>query len=414
MSGKSARRQRRKEVRKAEKELLRKEKGKDKTIPGGGFFRNKVLAYTLAGTLALGSLEIAREQLPFFTGKKPKYDLTLVLIEHAGEDNAKILLDKVDKAQNDGRPYKIFFLESANQQSSTYRRDAIAYNKFCSEIRTNYLSLIDKGYTPYNAESIVEKKIFQETNNAEAEKRFFKVLSAGLAIRGIKVLFLESRNATEIAEDTMAMNKYLSIDKEMHKVGSTLSLKELTVFYNQKHAEEIKYTERRNNEINADLENRFEEAASIFPELNFERLKGNQLRAIGFMGFSHGRFLSTHKDISIRMEEYESSSRPISEKIALDMTYPRPYTEREAYLIALEGRYIRPVLENKNLLHAISSEPDGKNIGKRLIGNALGLSQQQIEDLDKKSLNVSDISERWAFILNQVIGSDVFRKEMFR
>jgi len=96
------------------------------------------------------------------------------------------------------------------------------------------------------------------------------------------------------------------------------------------------------------------------------------------------------------------------------MTYPRPYTEREAYLIALEGRYIRPVLENKNLLHAISSEPDGKNIGKRLIGNALGLSQQQIEDLDKKSLNVSDISERWAFILNQVIGSDVFRKEMFR
>jgi hypothetical protein len=416
------RKQRRETDRSAQKELLRKDNKKGENLYGS-FLRNmlksKILRYTFATALALGSFEVAREQIPLIRGTKPKYDLTLVLLEHDGESNAKRLFDEVDFEAENGRPYKIFFSEASTQLSSTYVEDVIGDDKYSSKIRNDYRSLLDSGYSKSQAEMRIlqiSKPYLISTADrelVESEKEFYARLIVCAAVRGIKILPLESRSQAEVERDVAALSRYEEVNDRLHKNGPNLSLKELIPFYLEEQKDRLDYTTNRNYEINQNIERRFDQALEIFPELRIERLKGNQLRAIGFIGYAHGRFLSPHRNINIKEEEYEITD-PIGAKI-LRNTLPtqRPYTKRESYIVALDDRYISPVLNHIDLFQQWLPPEKIQGLPKRLVDGTLNLTEAQLEDIDKGSLKISTSGERWAYILNQIIGEDIFKAKMF-
>jgi mRNA-degrading endonuclease HigB of HigAB toxin-antitoxin module len=418
LSGKSS-----KKLRREAEESLRRKDGEKVDGYLKGMLRGRFLKYAFVTTaLALGGVEMF-ELRPFITGSKPYYDLTLVLLEHAGENNAIRFLNEMDSAKESGHPYKILFTEAATQPSSTYEVNVLEDYKNHSVVREKYLSLLDNGYPKIQAE-IISRKMLSDMIDpksggpayeklTEQEKIFNERVLMGAIARGLKVLPLESRSADQIENVGKAYERFNEIGKNLHEFGSDLSLHDLVPYYSAALKENFQFTAHRNQEIDNEIGNRFRQAVKIFPRLWLERLKGTQLRAIAFIGLSHGKFFSKHKDVDISQKQYDSPT-PISTSIMPSPRDADSLTEMELYLIALEDRYLKTLFADPQSVQHVLPSQDSKAIIKRLIDNTLDLTEAQIKELDKNSSKIKDTGERWAFILNQLLGEELFKKEMFK
>ncbi len=400
MSGRGSRRQRRQEDRNKQKELLRQDESKNEN-PSSSFakriFNGKVLKYTIAATLALAGSELAREQLKSTTPSKPDYSLELVLLAHDGRGNALNLINEMDRAIQNGEPFKIMFTESAGQTASNFEIYDHINGEFSIEIKNKYNALQKLGYTPKQAEALLQKSDLPKMD------RFSAIVFIGAAIRDIKMLPIESYTESEAEKQLKDIKRGSELVREKKNVlyKSNPTLKELMLVQKEEESILIDDDISRNHEVSNGIVKRFDDALKRFPYLRSEQSKGRPLRAIGWMGYAHSPIFyeldHSNKKISIEIKKYHDYRFPITERIIDEMTYKRELTEREAYLIAIEKRYIVPTIQQ------LSAQGIDNPINQSVIDGLMGLTQAQLEDLDEKSSKISDPKLRTQFILKQLL-----------
>jgi hypothetical protein len=400
LSGRNAKKQRKQVVQNQKTtELLRRE---------NGFNRRKFLGYSLSA-LTIGSVAtVIKEQTPFIIGTKKPYALKLFFLVHTGENNSNRVIKEMESAYHSGKPFKILFFENANQIDSDYEKHTLIINNKLLSAEEQYRALLSKGST--KQEALAKIRRFIDAHSVDQDQsEFSNAILAEAAIRGIKALPIESYGLDEWEEYKKESAAYQLIkEKRITLASNNADLGELMRCEIESSEVDRNYMIRRNNNVIQHIEKRFEIALKLFPSLRTERLVGNSLQALGYMGYDHSLMLpglsAREKEsglIEVSSEKLRDKSCALSESITDSMVDYRPLTTREAYLIALEGRYLSSLLAQAGKVY-------NAEIADRLIERAQALTEFDLRELDKNSSKIKDPNQRGTFIVNTVLGMNFF------
>jgi hypothetical protein len=363
--------------------------------------RKKTFTYALISATAVAGIWVADKQMPFWTGAKKDYSIEMVFLKHDSTEEALQLFVHIDKEKAEGHPIKVMFTEAADENRSNYERDVRYTNDKLVQIGKAYKALIAEGYPPSQAES-------ECLSGMSGIDQFNKVVCLQAAIRDIKVLPLESHSDEECKNVAI----YYSYNSEMNSKWSNLVARNAPLKDLMQHQlelasglEKLGLVSLRNQEVATNLSKRFEEAVKLFPELRLERLKGNQIRAIGWMGLQHRPIeqLVDYSDPKVEFSTTEYIDKfSISAGVLGAISRDRPFTEREAYLLAIDQRYVKD-----NIGQIIREDPEA---AEKLVQNALKLNLPDLRLLDTESSGIANREDRGIFILNGLIGTNYFKK----
>jgi hypothetical protein len=317
-----------------------------------------------------------------------------------------MLLDEIDTAKKQGKEYDILLDENAIELDKTYESRAIDTNRKLSEGYSYYLSLVNKGYPEY----LIDQQMIEFAKNIERDPEgekeytdFLLTINAGLAERNIKKIPLESHSAKEIAEIDEATKRIDALRKEIYSRPPTL--RELADYQAGYARFLLESTIKRNREIRDNIGERFSQAKKLFPQL-----RGKKIRGLGYIGYQHGRFPVDNDMVNVTVEQYHSAAEAISENIHSQIAYPRPYTRRESYLIAIQERFLSPLVAQ---MPSLSKWLDSKGYGNLpdvLTERALNMTEEQLDQINDSASRIKDVNEQYAFVLNQILGTNLFDK----
>lgn len=358
-------------------------------------FKGKALACTLVAATLIGSFELAKEHdLIHFSDTGPKYSLNVVFLEHTGADHATKVLDEIDLAAKQGKPYKIMFMEDAYSKSSNYEEKAVADNNLFEAINDHYVSLLNSGLSQKEAEQKCRVDVQINTDD------FRKTLIIGCAIRRIKFMAIEahseegSKISTGFVSDLNAPGKPGLQDL----LSNNVPLKVLAKYNLDVDKQTMGSTIFRDHDIVSGLNQRFDQAIKLFPELGTE----HEVRAMGVLGIAHEpiyyEFDHSNKRLSFTKEEYvdwDSILQRVFVENQKDDT--KPITMRQAELISIDQIWSMPATAE---LKATNSA-----IVTKAINKIMTISQEQLEQLDSKAPK-SNIDDRGRFLLRSIVDTN--------
>jgi hypothetical protein len=362
--------------------------------------RRKALTYALIGTTVLGGWFVY-EQLPFWTGTKKAYSMELIFLGHNSSKSAMYLLNEIDQASKSGKPFKVLFVENAGLSTSDYKNFVETLNFGLSKVKREYFERLQQGFSKQKAEEVCIKLVRQEivgANNSE-NNEFIVTLAFGAAIRGLVVLPIEVHSveeAQEVNRDSIISNTILARRREL--IMRNAPLKEFMLDCKRLNDLVIREYEFRNAEIVKGLDTRFDDAIKFFPSLGWERLKGSDLRAIGFMGVQHYlpiRNAYPYKTSRVDFHPEHHTYNYSLTDIIHSNRQPGPLTEREAYLIAIDKLFLAHL--NFEKLSQVYPK-----FGETLIENAMGLTVEELRRIDTESSAILDFDAKGRFILNAI------------
>jgi hypothetical protein len=355
-------------------------------------FKSKVLACTLAAVTLIGSFELAKEHnLIHVSDTGPKYFLNVVFLEHTGVDHATKVLNEIDLAAKQGKPYKIMFMEDAFSKSSNYEEKAVADNNLFKSINDHYISLLNSGLSPKEAEQRCRIDVNINTDD------FRKTLIIGCAIRGIKFMAIEahseegSKKSVGFVSDLNAPGKPSLQDL----LSNNVPLNILAQYNLDVDKQTVESTILRDHDIVSGLSKRFDQAIKLFPELG----TAQEVRAIGLLGIAHEpiyyEFDHSNKRLSFTKEEYvdwDSILQRVFVENQKDDT--KPITMRQAELISIDQIWSMPQMTQLK-----ATNP---TIVMKAINEIMKMRQDQLEQLDCESKE-TNVNDRGRYLLRGVV-----------
>lgn len=370
----------------------------------GVMLRKKTLTYALVVATAVGGLWLADKQIPFLTGSEKEYSIKMVFLEHDTAEDAERFLNEVDKESSKGQPVKVLFLEAAGEKSEDYDKNVKYSNQVQAYIRKEYADLVHQGMDPAAA----RQRCISDQNSGD--KGFSGTLLVGAALRDIKILPLEKYSDDEADLQLQAFSK-LVYDQQLGQagIGDRVGTVDQVVKVEQ---EDQNFYQKYGIDWNRTVKtakgipDRFKDAVRLFPYLRLERLEGKPVRAMGFMGLNHGslKFLFNSPNVEFSAEiltdPYSITRSVYSERVERSVTNESPLTERELRLIAIDRLYI-----GRNMNKLIQYNPQ---IASEIVSNAMGLNDQELNNIIKDSEQIPDDNKRGIFMLNKLVGKDIF------
>ena len=292
------------------------------------------------------------------------------------------------------RILKIMFMEDAYSKSSNYEEKAVADNNLFEAINDHYVSLLNSGLSQKEAEQKCRVDVQINTDD------FRKTLIIGCAIRRIKFMAIEahseegSKISTGFVSDLNAPGKPGLQDL----LSNNVPLKVLAKYNLDVDKQTMGSTIFRDHDIVSGLNQRFDQAIKLFPELGTE----HEVRAMGVLGIAHEpiyyEFDHSNKRLSFTKEEYvdwDSILQRVFVENQKDDT--KPITMRQAELISIDQIWSMPATAE---LKATNSA-----IVTKAINKIMTISQEQLEQLDSKAPK-SNIDDRGRFLLRSIVDTN--------
>jgi hypothetical protein len=367
--------------------------------------RRNLARYSLLGT---GALTIAAagwfagRQMPFWTGSKTEYALTVDFVNHDSIDSAQAMNSEIDAAAASGKPYSIIFYEAAAQGSSNYVSSTIGMNHYLGQARQWYNTQMASGeHTQSETEAAVVSSLHLNTGDSQSEA-FGDVLFAHAVAKDIKVMPFEAYSASDQAEDKKFATTYENLKSEWNELYATnATLNQLMKFEIKNSILTLTNAIYRNHEISRHTAEKFDTAKRIFPMLRIERwVFGEQIRAIAFIGSAHSELRIDGTDRLSVTNEYNDIGHLVPSMINAGISTPRQLTEREAYLVAINNRWMSSILAEVS--------QDDSALASRMINNLMSLSLEQLRTIDDESSKIQDPYNRALYVLNSVYGEQYF------
>jgi hypothetical protein len=414
VSGKAAKRARREAERRSElKPDAIKNTNNSRFMQSLLRVKAKTLGYALAGTIAVAGALWTADRIPFLAGTRTKYNLTITFLNHdKTSDGAKFsgeISDRIKRGEN----IKIVFVESANLRETDYERYTLSLNESLSTGRNMYRSMLNRGMSQAQADRECLSRMATTTDLAAG---FMRQLYLTAIKYDLVVMPIEGHTRIEVEQVNLA-EAFIGkmVGRWDSLVKSNASLHDLMLNMKQLNDGLIRIYNgiqaTRNKEIAQGIEGRFVEAERLFPQLRRQELKEHELNAIGYLGLNHTdvvrKFNPSNHKLRIRAEEYDetgpNSNDSIAARLKINVSNPDgTMSERTAYLAAIDRMWF------------ISGMAELDKIGRHDIvevgiGNALKMTTEQLEELDRQSSAISDPNHRLNFVLNRIIGMDIFR-----
>jgi hypothetical protein len=359
----------------------------------------KTVSIALAGSVAAAGAFWSAEQIPFWTGTERPNAVEIIYVRHSSEDKAQLVLNEIDRLNENGKQVKLIFEERARTTFDEYDHYVSAQNAMAEQIREHYNGLIKQGYS----KSYAERECV--TALEKQEDSFSATIDAGTAIRGIIDLPIEAYSDAEhrdLSTFNDLMNRYM--DQKLTLESADAPLKQLMENDVKESMDTYKTQGFREQRIAEMLEGRFEYAKKMFPKLRSERLMGHQLFAVAYIGEAHQTLEKKIDRSDTRLEVSDKVLEPnsILGRISAMRASEQPLTKKEAYLLVVQERYFDDLstLEKMN-----------PNLYKTGIGNAFKLTEDQLETIADESEKISDHKARGAYILNSVLDINFFKAE---
>jgi hypothetical protein len=174
-----------------------------------------------------------------------------------------------------------------------------------------------------------------------------------------------------------------------------------------KYGDSNQLIEERNEQIAEGIEGKIATAKGLDPQPRWDRwLRGEQTRVIIWIGNGHRR-LPTYlhqqgvdKRMEITYKNYEGSQYPIIDAVLDGMPKPRSFTEREAWICALELKGVSSIINQLEKTDPAAS--------KRLLANTLNLTLEQCRSLDEQCQKIPDRRAATTYLLNVIYGENHF------
>lgn len=382
-----------------------------------GMLRGKASSYIKTGaavaTLAAAGLFVW-EQLPYWTGAKPRYELEMVFLNHDNPEHGVRLGKEMEAAAAAGKPFQLMFCDQPGEKSSQYDSDVRNANANLAKRREAYMRLIKGGWSEGYAEVEALKDgrmSYKDPNRSDlvGQVGFMNIAFTKAAELGVDVLPIESYSDSRAAELYKVAVREEGVNDKILKLGKDSTLGDIKgcVMELGESNGDIFY---RNDQIAKTIEGRLDRAMRLFPKLWLEELEGKQIRAIAWLGNGHvpGQLMEMlqSSDADKRVEftgQYWADEHMLNvyNTVMTQMGKPRQFTELEAFQIAIELKWIGSA--------EVSLGVSGNSlVARRLVDNTLSMTLNQCIDLDKQTSALKDPQEKIAFALNTIYGENVF------
>lgn len=405
MSQSKAKKERR-EAKQREQEKPSVNKPMENQSGFGGMLR-KAATYVLAGTLAAGGLDFIYKQAPFWFGEKPEYTLKVVFLRHNNVEDALRLVNGIDSDEKGGKRYLIQLDEEADSLDSGYMKVAKKYEAEARQARAAYNDAINKGYSQDYAVDYVRRGFV--INGIGSQTTFQTVVFADAALRYRYRVAFESHSSEEAARyarDGPSQNTWPS---ELAKlVEANAPLRDIAKHEMDERSTFYEHVEERNQEIARTIKHRLDVATWATPRLWAERwIKGNTINAIAWMGNMHTNLRTDIKEqnydksMEFSYEDYQEHMFTIRDRILESITAPRRFTEREAYILAIEDWGLDGAVQG-------FYRQGRSDVAETLISNVLALKIEDLKRIDEETEDMTR-EQRARFIMNTIYGGELIR-----
>lgn len=363
--------------------------------------RREALARIGTGTaLAAGTAYGARKlapRIPLLLGAKKQHSALIVFGGHDTVQDAKVFIETMNEAKRKGRPFHVFFRESALESSKGFAREVARNNANLEAMARDCGRFVMQGHSSEQAIQVLREK-YRKLHPKNTD--FYREIDIHLAIEGIKVIPIEKYSPETAQAFARTRQEHDRKDKEAtekYMNGESLLSIQQTVLEREQTMHSV--CVQREARIAGQLEKRFEDAKEMFPELKDKK----RIRALGQLGLSHREvyFDFDHLGSRVRLEQ-KTISHGFSVKLfalanSISGKKPGP---REARLIVL-GNYADANIETllKN---------DKRVLARKAFTRAIGMPQKEFEELSNLTQRIKKDPERSAFIMNYLLGQRIF------
>jgi hypothetical protein len=382
-----------------------------------GMLRGKASSYIKTGAavaaLAAGGLFVW-EQMPYWTGAKPRYAVEMVFLNHDNPEHGVRLGKEMEAAASSGKPFELMFCDQPGEKSSQYDSDVRNANADLAKRREAYMKLRKGGWSEGYAEVEVLKDgrmSYKDPSRSDLEGQvgFMNIAFTKAAELGVDVLPIESYSDSKAAELYRVAVQEGGVNERILQLGRDSTLGDMKGCVMEL-GEANRYIFYRNEQIARSMEDRLDRAVRLFPKLWLDELEGKQIRAIAWLGNGHvpGQLMEMlqRNDADKRVEftgQYWADEHMLNvyDTVMTQMGKPRQFTELEAFQIAIELKWIGSA--------EVELGVSGNSlVARRLVDNTLSMTLDQCIDLDKQTSMLKDPQEKIAFALNTIYGENVF------
>lgn len=354
----------------------------------------KALAYGVAAATLIGSAELAKRHIPYFT-RADSHLLKLSFINHDHPLGATAVLREISAAKAEGKPYHVLFVEDYALENKNLASKVKIMNEDVLAMRAEYNALISSGR--FNSDQA--KQFLEQKYSLPGRRGMQAKLVITSAIEGMKIVPIESYRP-EIS------SKIKELDSQIHQIttelrtllnsGASLAkLKQKNLELGQKN---VQSAQIREPIIKKELMQKIK-----FVKATFSDLKGaKKLRFIGFFGmyhrngfydFQHNKidYLEIPAEHSVFVGDY--SGRLLGRK----GRYDGQNAQLETLALFVDGG-IRDLL-NGNAQWSIPKRPD---LARKVFEKAVRLKPWEFLELSELTENVP-ANERESFIMNYML-----------
>jgi hypothetical protein len=356
--------------------------------------------YALVAGLLLGA-ELCREQVPFLTGAKREYHLTMTFLNHDKKVDAGRFDQELESKMASGEKPRILFMESATLPESDYVSYTLNMNLELSKLRSAYNDLVAQGMDKSQAREACLSSLNTETTLSSA---FYNDVLVTAAIHGLVVMPIEGHTKAECDAVVAAEARIDAGIKKFEELrASDATLNQLADVQSEIHETVIEIQKTRDDEIIRGLDSRFALATKLFPMLRLERLRGNELYAVGFMGQSHMPVYSrfNRSDPKLRFDQETYNDGGSIQDVLNTQDGERSLTRKEALLSAIDFIYFMP--GSKELIKI--GRQDIVNQG---VSNALSMPLSELEQMADATAKMPSYNQRLNYVMNRIMGQPIF------
>lgn len=368
-----------------------------------GMPRREMLKRALVGTASIAVADKLRphadryinEKVPLWLGAEKRHELLMGFHRHDQGTFARPIIDAIDSARATGRPFHVFFRETALMPRAEFNKFVMAVESNSESFRKTYALLREQGKT----EAEAKKELIMEYNKKYANaSEFNAVLETELALRKIPIVPIEAFSTEEVV---LLSEKHAVFEAEDRNVAMLKAQNAplLAVQKAEMHSGAgLQVTNARNSRIKEQLPFLFDEVKRLFPAL----AKEPQLRAVGTLGIAHRNVFASFdgEKAKIHVEEMPHAEKySIFQHVARNAMPFRVPNEKDACRKAL-APYIDGNLK-------VLSETGKEYLAKKAFRSALSLTQEEFAKLSSATEKMNR-NGRIRYIMNYLLGEQYY------
>lgn len=353
--------------------------------------KSRIAVYGLSAALMFGTLKY-RHELPYLTRAAKPIHIGLVFGAHTKARHASPIIEELEFARKQKRPYHIVLVESSAENAKDFEADAQFMNKKLDNIRQAHENLLSTGLSYEDARN----KLRQSLNSQVRIKgdEFRNEVYLGLALEGVRMMPAERYEEKEIS---LMRRINLEIDEKEEvldkKLGTNAPLSEIRNSFAQTNQKYLELGKMRDTINRTNLHNTIARAKRLFPALAKEK----ELRVLTQFGTYHSTGLSPKLLQNKNTYSYEA---PVKSSLSVAEYAGRMGADvSRSSMFDTIGYYIDETLIEMARGNAEKNIPHNPEYAKRIYYAAIRTTPQEFEALSRVTQGMN-YNDRANYLLN--------------